>query len=115
SELFDWDEESITSEDEGTTKAKAFMAITEEEPSVGKANARFGQWVKITMKKEYLKRSVWYIDSGCSRHITEVKQYLYRYSKKSGPKVVFGDNSSGETKGYGSITIMESLLQGLLM
>nr|GEX01398.1 hypothetical protein [Tanacetum cinerariifolium] len=28
------------------------MAIAEDEPSVGKADARFGQWVDITMKKQ---------------------------------------------------------------
>ncbi|GJU29491.1 hypothetical protein Tco_1173080, partial [Tanacetum coccineum] len=42
---------SVSSEDEGTTKIKAFMAIVENEPAVRKANARSGQWVKITMKK----------------------------------------------------------------
>ncbi|GKF64275.1 hypothetical protein Tco_0187723, partial [Tanacetum coccineum] len=50
-ESFDWDEESVSSEDEGVTKVKAFMAIAEDEPSVGKADARSGQWVQITMKK----------------------------------------------------------------
>ncbi|GKC14242.1 hypothetical protein Tco_1011024 [Tanacetum coccineum] len=44
---------------------------------------------------DYLKRSVWYLNSGCSRHMTGVKQYLHKYSKESGPKVVFEDNSSG--------------------
>ncbi|GJW86834.1 retrovirus-related pol polyprotein from transposon TNT 1-94 [Tanacetum coccineum] len=39
-ESFDWDEESVSSEDEGTTRIRAFMAITEDEPSVGKADAR---------------------------------------------------------------------------
>ncbi|GJV40002.1 hypothetical protein Tco_1418442 [Tanacetum coccineum] len=48
---FDWDEESMSSIDEGVTKVKAFMAIVEEEPSVEKGNARSGQWVKITIKK----------------------------------------------------------------
>ncbi|GJV20641.1 retrovirus-related pol polyprotein from transposon TNT 1-94 [Tanacetum coccineum] len=52
---------------------------------------------------DYLKRYVWYLDSGCSRHMTGVKQYLHRYSKKSGPKVVFGDNSLGDTEGYGLV------------
>nr|GEY85237.1 putative oxoglutarate dehydrogenase [Tanacetum cinerariifolium] len=33
-------------------------------------------------------------NSGCSRHMTGVKQYLHRYSEESGPKVVFGDDSS---------------------
>ncbi|GJR01564.1 retrovirus-related pol polyprotein from transposon TNT 1-94 [Tanacetum coccineum] len=51
----------------------------------------------------YLKRSVWYLDSGRSRHMTGVKQYLHRYSKDSGPKVIFGDNSSRDTKGYGLV------------
>ncbi|GJT70265.1 hypothetical protein Tco_1029551 [Tanacetum coccineum] len=50
-ESFDCDEESISSEDEGTTKIRAFMSIAEDEPFVGKANARSGQWVDITMKK----------------------------------------------------------------
>ncbi|GKA90681.1 hypothetical protein Tco_0812551 [Tanacetum coccineum] len=45
-ESFEWDEESVSSEDEGTTKIKAFMAIAEEEPSVGKASARFGHYEK---------------------------------------------------------------------
>ncbi|GJW82359.1 retrovirus-related pol polyprotein from transposon TNT 1-94 [Tanacetum coccineum] len=46
-----------------------------------------------------LKRFVWYLDSGCSRHMTGIKQYLHRYSKESGPKVVFGDDSLGDTEG----------------
>ncbi|GJZ67391.1 retrovirus-related pol polyprotein from transposon TNT 1-94 [Tanacetum coccineum] len=54
-------------------------------------------------QKDYLKRSVWYLDSGCSRHMTRVKQYLHRFLKEPGPKVVFGDNSLGDTKGYGSV------------
>ncbi|GJW60284.1 hypothetical protein Tco_0109619 [Tanacetum coccineum] len=51
-ELFDWDEEFVSSYGEGTTRIRAFMAIAEDEPSVGKADARSGQWVYITMKKD---------------------------------------------------------------
>nr|GEV68089.1 retrovirus-related Pol polyprotein from transposon TNT 1-94 [Tanacetum cinerariifolium] len=43
-ELFDWDNESVSSEDEGTTEFKTFMEIAEDEPSVGKSDARSGQW-----------------------------------------------------------------------
>ncbi|GJV25368.1 hypothetical protein Tco_1378063 [Tanacetum coccineum] len=50
---FDWDVESVSSDDEGTTKFKAFMAIVENEPSVGKGDALSGQWVEITMKKDF--------------------------------------------------------------
>ncbi|GJW14378.1 retrovirus-related pol polyprotein from transposon TNT 1-94 [Tanacetum coccineum] len=39
----------------------------------------------------------------CSIHMTGVKHYLHKYSKKSGPKAVFGDNSSGDTEGYGLV------------
>ncbi|GJZ29307.1 retrovirus-related pol polyprotein from transposon TNT 1-94 [Tanacetum coccineum] len=35
--------------------------------------------------------------------MTGVKQYLHRYSRKLGPKVVFGDDSLGDTEGYGSV------------
>ena len=35
--------------------------------------------------------------------MTGVKQYLHRYTRESGPKVVFGDDSSGNTEGYGSV------------
>nr|GEW41753.1 retrovirus-related Pol polyprotein from transposon TNT 1-94 [Tanacetum cinerariifolium] len=55
------------------------------------------------MEEECIKRSVWYLDSGCSRHMTRVKQYLHRYSKESGPNVVFRDDYSGDTEGYGSV------------
>ncbi|GJZ24009.1 retrovirus-related pol polyprotein from transposon TNT 1-94 [Tanacetum coccineum] len=44
-------EESVSSKDEGTTRIRAFMAIAKDEPYMGKADARSGQWVDITMKK----------------------------------------------------------------
>ncbi|GJV99083.1 hypothetical protein Tco_1554335 [Tanacetum coccineum] len=51
----------------------------------------------------FLIRGLVFLDSGCSRHMIRVKQYLHKYSKESGMKVVFRDNSSGDTEGYGSI------------
>nr|GEU55547.1 uncharacterized mitochondrial protein AtMg00810-like [Tanacetum cinerariifolium] len=41
----------VESMDEGTINFKAFIAIVEYEPSVGKSDARSEQWVEITMKK----------------------------------------------------------------
>ncbi|PWA71632.1 Casein lytic proteinase B34 [Artemisia annua] len=35
--------------------------------------------------------------------MTGVKQYLHKYVEEPGPKVVFGDNSSAPTEGYGSV------------
>nr|GEV77412.1 retrovirus-related Pol polyprotein from transposon TNT 1-94 [Tanacetum cinerariifolium] len=45
------DKEYVSSEDEGATRIRAFMTITKDELSVGKADARSDQWVDITMKK----------------------------------------------------------------
>ncbi|GJS80135.1 retrovirus-related pol polyprotein from transposon TNT 1-94 [Tanacetum coccineum] len=53
--------------------------------------------------QDYLKRFVWYLDSGCSRHMTGIKQYLHRYSKELVLKVVFRDDSLGDTEGYGLV------------
>ncbi|GJR56794.1 retrovirus-related pol polyprotein from transposon TNT 1-94 [Tanacetum coccineum] len=54
-------------------------------------------------KPRIVNQYAWYLDSGCSIHMAGVKQYLHKYSKKSGPKAVFGDNSSGDTEGYGLV------------
>nr|GEV77979.1 retrovirus-related Pol polyprotein from transposon TNT 1-94 [Tanacetum cinerariifolium] len=41
--------------------------------------------------------------NGCSRHMTGVKSYLHKYVEQLGPTVVFGDDSTCITEGYGSI------------
>nr|GEV52897.1 putative ribonuclease H-like domain-containing protein [Tanacetum cinerariifolium] len=50
-------------------------------------------------KKCDIKKPIWYLDSGCSRHMTGVKNYLYKYAKQPGPKVVFEDDSTCTTEG----------------
>nr|GEV82635.1 hypothetical protein [Tanacetum cinerariifolium] len=41
--------------------------------------------------------------SGCSRHMIGVKSYLHKYVEQPGPKVMFEDDSTCTTKGYGSV------------
>ncbi|GJX61806.1 hypothetical protein Tco_0294706 [Tanacetum coccineum] len=120
-ESFDYHEESVSSEDKGTTKIRALMAIAKDEPSVRKADARSSQWVDITMKKtcskviidqllsEQIPGNIVKALGGRADYSIEQlvltlmeEEYLKRYSKKSGPKVVFGNNSSGDTEGYDS-------------
>ncbi|GJU55413.1 retrovirus-related pol polyprotein from transposon TNT 1-94 [Tanacetum coccineum] len=50
-----------------------------------------------------IRKPIWYLDSGCSRHMIGVKSYLHKYEEQPGPKVVFGDDSTNVTEGYGSI------------
>ncbi|GJY75448.1 retrovirus-related pol polyprotein from transposon TNT 1-94 [Tanacetum coccineum] len=55
-----------------------------------------GEKIQATKAREPTK-------NGCSRSMTGVKSYLHKYVEQPGPKVVFGDNSSCITEGYGSI------------
>ncbi|GJV58768.1 retrovirus-related pol polyprotein from transposon TNT 1-94 [Tanacetum coccineum] len=57
----------------------------------------------ITSKERHIRKPIWCMDSGCSRSTTGVKNYLHKYVEQPSPKVVFSDNSSCITKGYGSI------------
>ncbi|KAI3728046.1 hypothetical protein L6452_16674 [Arctium lappa] len=69
-------------------------------------------------------QQIWYLDSGCSRHMTGNKPLLGDFMPSKGPSVTFGDNSRGSTKGYetlsnGSITFkkvayVEGLMHNLL-
>ncbi|GJU80272.1 hypothetical protein Tco_1282637 [Tanacetum coccineum] len=58
---------------------------------------------KLNPQQSDIKKHIWYIDSGCSRHMTGVKSYLHKYVEQPGPKVVFEDDSTCITEGYGSI------------
>ncbi|XP_024976198.1 uncharacterized protein LOC112514096 [Cynara cardunculus var. scolymus] len=49
-------------------------------------------------------RQIWYLDSGCSRHMIGNKSLLINYVSEPGPAVTFGDNSRGTTKGYGVLS-----------
>ncbi|GKC61345.1 retrovirus-related pol polyprotein from transposon TNT 1-94 [Tanacetum coccineum] len=51
----------------------------------------------------HIREPIWYLDSRCSRSMTDVKSYLHKYVEQPGLKVVYGDNSSCITEGYGSI------------
>ncbi|GJT29576.1 retrovirus-related pol polyprotein from transposon TNT 1-94 [Tanacetum coccineum] len=102
-EAYEWDEEEVSSDDNEMVEVKILMALAEENVAVSKEGARNGEWVKISMIKCDIRKPIWYLDSGCSRHMTSVKSYLHEYKEQPGPKVVFGDDSTCVTKGYGSI------------
>ncbi|GKB25441.1 retrovirus-related pol polyprotein from transposon TNT 1-94 [Tanacetum coccineum] len=64
------------------------------------------QLITVTLngsKECDIRKPIWYLDSECSRHMTGVKSYLHKYVEQPGPKVVFGDDSTCTTEGYGSI------------
>ena len=62
-----------------------------------------------------MENSVWYIDSGCLKHITRDRRLLTEVTEHSGPRITFGDNSRGKTVGkskiiHGNIVINDVLL-----
>nr|GEW10863.1 hypothetical protein [Tanacetum cinerariifolium] len=51
-EMYDWDEEEVSSDDNKVTKVKVLMALTDEERVfVGKESANHDEWVKISIQK----------------------------------------------------------------
>ncbi|GKA13315.1 retrovirus-related pol polyprotein from transposon TNT 1-94 [Tanacetum coccineum] len=102
-EAYEWDEKEVSSDDNVMIEVKVLMALPEDNDAVSKEGSRNGEWVKISMRKCDIRKPIWYLDSGCSRHMTGVKIYLHKYVEQPRPKVVFGDDSPCITEGYGSI------------
>ncbi|KAG7584165.1 GAG-pre-integrase domain [Arabidopsis suecica] len=57
--------------------------------------------------EECEKKSPWYFDSGCSRHMTGTKDYLQDVKKIKGGKVTFGDGGHGDIQGKGKTSNAE--------
>ncbi|KAJ9552589.1 hypothetical protein OSB04_016634 [Centaurea solstitialis] len=49
-------------------------------------------------------KGIWYLDSGCSKHMTKNKHVLIDFKEEAGPSVKFGGAGRGITKGYGTLT-----------
>ena len=56
------------------------------------------------------KQSKWFLDSGCSRHMTGDPTIFATLSKQKGGHVTFGDNSQGKIINIGNIGGNPSLL-----
>ncbi|KAI3707390.1 hypothetical protein L6452_25856 [Arctium lappa] len=57
--------------------------------------------VKYTTKGS---KGIWYLDSGCSRHMTGQRDLLTEYKEEKGPSVTFGGNGKGYTRGFGVLS-----------
>ncbi|KAI3697975.1 hypothetical protein L6452_31082 [Arctium lappa] len=66
--------------------------------------------VKITTEAESSSaekkgsKGIWYLDSGCSRHMTRQRDLLTEYKEEKGPSVTFGGNGKGFTRGFGVLS-----------
>ncbi|GJV62889.1 retrovirus-related pol polyprotein from transposon TNT 1-94 [Tanacetum coccineum] len=64
-------------------------------------NVKIEDYIHLSISD--IRKPIWYLDIGCSRHITGVKSYMHKYVEQPGPKAVFRDDSTCITEGYGSI------------
>ncbi|KAJ9566213.1 hypothetical protein OSB04_002179 [Centaurea solstitialis] len=51
-----------------------------------------------------VEKGIWYLDSGCSKHMTGNKHVLVDFKEEVGPSVKFGGEGRGITRGYGTLT-----------
>ncbi|GKB01734.1 retrovirus-related pol polyprotein from transposon TNT 1-94 [Tanacetum coccineum] len=88
-------------------KPETLKGVTINEPTStpikGNNNVLASKWNsaptgKLKMTFPWLLKPIWYLDSGCSRHMTGVKSYLHKYVEQPRPKVVFGDDSACTTE-----------------
>ena len=56
---------------------------------------------------------VWVLDSGCSRHMTGEKSLLTDVVMRTGPIVIFGDDSKGFTTGYGKLKVGNVIIEDI--
>ncbi|KAJ9536395.1 hypothetical protein OSB04_un000430 [Centaurea solstitialis] len=60
---------------------------------------------RLTEDNQQIGKSIWHIDSGCSRHMTGNKFILQNFKHFEGGHVAFGDNpKGGKIKGKGKIS-----------
>ena len=78
-------------------------------------------WKEITSKAECLialrtqdKGDIWYVDSGCSKHMTWDKDKFSNLRKQKG-KVTFGDNALGNIIGKGTMNVGKRKAKNVLL
>ncbi|XP_063942761.1 uncharacterized protein LOC135150404 [Daucus carota subsp. sativus] len=47
------------------------------------------------------RKNLWYLDSGCSRHMIGDSTLLSKFEERAGPSITFGDDNKGFTLRYG--------------
>ena len=66
--------------------------------------------VQISGAGNHRSSSQWYLDSGCSRHMTGDRKWLNNVKNLDGGTVTFGDSNKGKIKGIGEISIDNDVL-----
>ena len=58
---------------------------------------------------------MWYLNIGCSRHMTGDSTLLTKFVERAGPSITFGDDSKGYTMGYGLISSENVIIESVAL
>ncbi|KAJ9557774.1 hypothetical protein OSB04_012388 [Centaurea solstitialis] len=80
--------------------AKVIKTLKTDNSVKGKKGVKTVSSVKTPASRtDNSDKGIWYLDSGCSRHMTGSKSVLSNYREERGPAVTFGGNGKGQTRG----------------
>ncbi|GJV17681.1 hypothetical protein Tco_1363004, partial [Tanacetum coccineum] len=84
----------------------------EEHPRTNKSSLRTTTCVdsSISSKRTVVQIVLWYLDSGCSKHMTGDRSRLKNFMKKFIETVRFGNDHFGAIVGYGDYVIGDSVI-----
>ncbi|XP_058776276.1 uncharacterized protein LOC131650590 [Vicia villosa] len=89
----------VEKKDNGLTKRKdegANLARQDSDDSEGMV-------VMVAVVDNHVESKIWFLDLGCSNHMTGQKVWLTNFDKSKKSKVKLADNSSLQAKGIGNI------------
>ncbi|KAJ9562067.1 hypothetical protein OSB04_007227 [Centaurea solstitialis] len=83
---------------------KPLIAESVTIPDPVKTEASVKTEVVASTPTAQIKKGIWYLDSGCSKHMTGNKHVLIDFKEEGGPSVKFGGEGRGITRGFGTLT-----------
>ena len=88
-------------------KVKGLAHIRQLKESTIPTNLSSKHEVCFMMKSAFkvMDTCLWYLDSGCSRHMTRDQSLFKVFESKKGGNVTFGDGSKSQIKGKGIISL----------
>ncbi|GJS44613.1 retrovirus-related pol polyprotein from transposon TNT 1-94 [Tanacetum coccineum] len=88
------------------------MKQVEEHPKTIKSSLKTTNRVdsSISSKRTVVQIILWYLDAGCSKHMTRDRSWLRNFMKKFIGTVRFGNDHFGAIMGYGDYIIGESVI-----
>ncbi|GJS47932.1 retrovirus-related pol polyprotein from transposon TNT 1-94 [Tanacetum coccineum] len=95
-----------------TLPAKSALKQVEAHSRMNKSNEKHKNHVdsSISYKRTVVQIVLWYLDSGCSKHMTGDRSRLRNFVKKFIGTVRFGNDHFGAIMGYGDYVIGDSVI-----